>query len=60
MLRKTNFSRRLAHNNFVTEALNLAVIKTIQDFVSKLCQPGGIPFPSSAAPAAVAKRGEPQ
>jgi hypothetical protein len=47
MLRKTNFSRRLAYNNFVTEALNLTVIKTIQDFVSELCQPGGIPFPSS-------------
>ena len=34
MLRKI-FSRRLAHNNFVTEALHLAVIKTVQDFVTR-------------------------
>src|SRR5689334_8916004 len=47
MLRKSNFSCRLAHNNFVTQSLHLAVIKTVQNFVSKVCQSVGIPFPSS-------------
>src|SRR5262249_22568348 len=33
--------------NLVTEALHLAVIKTVQDLVREPCQPGGIHFPSS-------------